>query len=94
MSDACPDTAVQIYVDKEGVITVNGQTTRPEDLLHALESLKPPPTEVCYARANPQGEPAPEATVAIEAIIALRLPVAFYSDRTFRERVKLPANYD
>jgi hypothetical protein len=89
MSEGCPDSGVRIYVDDRGVITVNGQIVRPADLRQALASLKPPPTEVCYSRAKPQGEPPPEATVAIEAIIALRLPVAFYTDGTFRKRVKL-----
>jgi hypothetical protein len=88
MSDGCPDSGVRIYVDAAGTITVNGQIVRAADLPQALASLKPHPTEVCYSRANPQGEPRPESIAVMEAIVALRLPVGFYTDGTFKTRVK------
>jgi len=89
MSDGCPDSGVRIYVDAAGTITVNGQIVRAADLPQALASLKPHPTEVCYSRANPEGEPPAESMAVMEAIIALRLPVGFYTDGTFKTRVKL-----
>jgi hypothetical protein len=89
MSEDCPETGVRIYVDAAGVITVNGHVVSAADLSHVLISLKPAPTEVCYSRANAQGEPPPGATAVMEAIISLRLPVALYTDGTFKTRVKL-----
>jgi hypothetical protein len=87
-SEGCPDSAVRIYVDGGGVITVNGQVASVADLPQKLSSLKPRPTEVCYSRANAQGEPPPEVMAVIQAIMALRVPVSFYTDKTFKTRVK------
>ena len=89
ISEGCPDSGVRIYLDAAGVITVNGHVVPPADLPQALASLKPQPTEVCYSRANAQREPPPGAMAVMEAIIALRLPVGFYTDGTFKTRVKL-----
>ena len=89
MSEGCPDSGVRIYLDAAGVITVNGHVVPPADLPQALASLKPQPTEVCYSRANAQGEPPPGAMAVMEAIIALRLPVSLYTDGTFKTRVNL-----
>jgi hypothetical protein len=77
-------------VDGAGVITVNGRAALPADLRQVLAALKPAPTEVCYSRANPHGEPPPHAMAAMEAIAGLRLPIAFYTDASFETRVKLP----
>ena len=89
MSEECPDSGVRIYLDAAGVITVNGHIVPAAGLPQTLASLKPQPTEVCYSRANAQGEPPPGAMAVMEAIIALRLPVGFYPDGTFKTRVKL-----
>jgi hypothetical protein len=87
-SEGCPGSAVRIYVDSAGVITVNGQIASVADLPQTLSSLKPRPTEVCYSRADAQGEPPPEVMAVIQAIMALRVPVSFYTDKTFKTRVK------
>ena len=87
-SEGCPDSAVRIYVDGAGVITVNGQVASVADLPQTLSSLKPRPTEVCYSRANAQGEAPPEVMAVIQAIMALQVPVSFYTDKTFKTRVK------
>jgi hypothetical protein len=87
-SAGCPDSAVRIYVDGVGVITVNGRVVSVADLSQTLSSLKPRPTEVCYSRASAQGEPPPEVMPVIQAIMALRVPVSFYTDKTFKTRVK------
>jgi hypothetical protein len=76
-------------VDAAGVITVNGEVVPAADLRVALASLKPQPTEICYSRANLQGEPPPEVMAVMKAIIAWGLPVGFYTDGTFKTRVKL-----
>ena len=87
-SEGCPDSAVRIYVDGAGVVTVNGQVVGVADLSETLLSLKPRPTEVCYSRANAQGEPPAEVMTVIKAIMVLRVPVSFYTDKTFKTRAK------
>lgn|SRR5215472_5940668 len=87
-SEGCPDSAVRIHVDGAGVITVNGQVVSVADLPETLSSLKPRPTEACYSRANAQGEPPAEVMAAIKAIMALQVPVSFYTDKTFKTRAK------
>src|SRR5207244_11678191 len=79
-----------------GVITVSGHVVPDAHLPQALASLKQQPTEICYSRANAQGEPPPGTMAVMEAIIALRLPVSLYTDGTFKSRVnlqmRLPSN--
>jgi hypothetical protein len=89
MTDACPESGVRIYVDGAGVITVNGHLVPAANLSAALASLRPKPTEVCYSRANAQGEPPPGAMEVMAAVVSLQLPVSFYTDGTFKTRVKL-----
>jgi hypothetical protein len=89
VSESHPTSIVRIYVNAGGVITVNGNIVSAANLNHSLQSLKPTPTEVWYSRANVQGEPPPGGMAVMEAIVALRLPVAFYTDETFKTRVKL-----
>ena len=87
-SEDCPDSAARIYMDGVGVIAVNGQVVSVADLPQTLSSLKPRPTEVCYSRANVQGEPPPAVMAVIQAIMALHVPVSFYTDKSFKTRVK------
>jgi hypothetical protein len=75
-------------MDGVGVIAVNGQVVSVADLPQTLSSLKPRPTEVCYSRANVQGEPPPAVMAVIQAIMALHVPVSFYTDKSFKTRVK------
>jgi hypothetical protein len=75
-------------VDGAGVITVNGQVASVTNLPQTLSSLKPRPPEVCYSRANAQGEAPPQVMEVIQAIMALRVPVSFYTDKTFKTRAK------
>jgi hypothetical protein len=89
VSEGRPASIVRIYVNAGGVITVNGRVVGAANLKQALESLKPTPTEVWYSRANAQGEPPAGGMAVMEAIVAMRLPVAFYTDDTFKTRVKL-----
>ena len=87
--EGCPDSAVRIYLDVAGFITVNGHVVRAADLSQAVISLKPSPSAVCFAPVDPLSQPSPEAVAVIKAIIALRLPTLFYTDGTFTERVRL-----
>ena len=87
-SEGCPDSAARIYVDSTGVVTVNGQVASVADLSETLSALKPRPTEVCYSRVNAPGEPPAEVMAVIKAIMALRVPVSFYTDKTFKTRAK------
>jgi hypothetical protein len=91
MAEGCPDSGVDIYLNASGVVTVNGRAVPVADLKQMLAALKPTPTEVCYSRANPEGEPPPQEKAVMDAIVGLRLPVGFYTDSTFKARVKLRA---
>src|SRR5580704_2884768 len=87
-SDACPESAVRIYVDNVGVVRVNGTVVPAELLKQVLISLKPKPTEICVAPTNPPPRFAtsPEAAAALAASEALKVPTTFYLDATFRTR--------
>jgi hypothetical protein len=87
--ERCPDSAARIYLDVAGFITVNGNVVRVADLSQAVTSLRPSPSGVCFAPVDPLSQPRPEAIAVINAIIALRLPVRFYTDGTFTERARL-----
>jgi hypothetical protein len=89
----CPDTAVRIYLDAAGFITVNGNTVTPENLSQTVASLKP--REVCFAPVDPNAQPRPEITTVFRTITELKLPVYLYTDRTYQTRVRrnmLPSN--
>ena len=80
----CPQTAVRVYVDAVGIITVNDTVVRTADLRRTLASLKPPPAEACYAYADTQNKVPPEAGIALRALAAQRLPITLYTDNTFK----------
>jgi hypothetical protein len=84
--EGCPDSAVRIYLDAAGFITMDGHVVLPADLPQAVKSLKPYPSRVCFAPVDPGSQPRPEALAVIKAIIVLRLPVDFYTDGTFTTR--------
>jgi hypothetical protein len=90
-SDACPESAVRIYVDNVGVVRVNGTVVPAELLKQVLISLKPKPTEICVAPTNPPPRFAtsPEAAAALAASEALKVPTTFYLDATFRTRTQI-----
>jgi hypothetical protein len=90
-SDACPMSAVRIYVDNLGVVRVNGAVVPTELLKQMLISLKPKPTEICVAPTHPPPWFAtpPEARAALDASEALGVPISFYFDATFRTRTRI-----
>jgi len=89
MPDECPSTAVRIFVAAQGEVRLNGSPVEVAKLEAAVKALSPAPTAVCYSRANAQGEPPAAAMDVIKVIMALRLPVAFFTDETFKVPVKL-----
>jgi hypothetical protein len=93
-SDACPESAVRIYVDNVGVVRVNGAVVPTELLKQVLVSLKPKPSEICFTPAFPGFPmvPPPDAVAAVAAVDAseaLGVPISFYPDATFKTRLRL-----
>jgi hypothetical protein len=93
-SDACPKSAVRIYVDDIGFVRVNGAVVPPELLKQMLVSLKPKPTEICVAPVHPPQMLTPtKAAAALDASEALGVPISFYLDATYKTRLlTLPSN--
>jgi biopolymer transport protein ExbD len=81
-------TAARVFVSADGVVSLNGNATPIGSLLAALMKLSI--QSVCYSRENPQApEPHPVALQALDAIMQLKLPVAFYWDADFQQRVHI-----
>ena len=79
-------TSARVFVSAKGVVSLNGIVTPIDALLPALQKLHI--QEVCYSRENPQAfEPHPVALKALDAVTRLKLPIAFYWDAAFQERV-------
>ena len=92
-AERCPDTAVRVYLDAVGFITVNGHTVLPEDLSHTVASLKP--REICFAPVDLNVKPRPEIRAVFKTVTDLKVPVYLYTDGTFHTRsisTVLPSN--
>jgi hypothetical protein len=89
-SAACPKTGARIVVTASGSISLNGKPVPVENLGATLNALVPRPTEVCYFREKAIGPPPADVSTAVSAIIAAHLPVSFYSDASFANRVGMP----
>ncbi len=87
-SNPCPESGVRLFITSDGTVTLNGGTIEVGALHDALLALNPTPTVVCYSRDNATGEPPAAATQAMDAIIELQLPVALYTDSTFKTAVQ------
>ncbi|MEZ5498861.1 MAG: hypothetical protein R3E77_05440 [Steroidobacteraceae bacterium] len=86
---ACPATGARLYVTSTGIVTLNGDVVDVNAVKEALANIDPPPTVACYSRDAAAGEPHPATSQVIDAIIAQQLPVAFYTDNTFKIAVKM-----
>jgi hypothetical protein len=84
---SCHKLGAKVHVSGAGLITLNGETVAAAELARTISELSPKPSEVCYVRGDPQGEPPPEALEALEAIMAVGLPVALFTDATFSQRI-------
>jgi hypothetical protein len=88
---ACPKTGARVLVTALGNVTVNGVVVPVDNLAMALNALTPRPTEVCYFREKPKGEPPAAVRIAVNAIISTQLPISFYADASFSTRVGMPS---
>jgi hypothetical protein len=84
----CPDSGVRIYLDRHGKVTVNGKSVGLENLGGTLAAIQPRPTVVCYSRDDLQREPPAQASAVMSAIMSLRLPIGFFTDKTYRTPVQ------
>jgi hypothetical protein len=93
-SDDCPESAVRIHVDPLGLVRVNGAVVPPGLLKQMLASLKPKPTEICFASVRLFTMLTPtEAAAALDASETLGVPMSFYDDATYKTRyLTLPSD--
>ena len=91
-SGACPKTGAKVLVTALGNVTLNGAVVPVDSLAAAISALAPRPTEVCYFREKPKGEPPAAVRIAVNAIISTHLPISFYSDASFTSRVGMPSH--
>ena len=89
MDGSCPESGVRIYLDRHGKVKVNGKPVSLDSLAGTLAAIQPRPTVVCYSRDDPQLEPPAQAATVMQAIMALRLPVGFFTDSTFKTPVRV-----
>ena len=87
--EGCPDGGGRVFLLANGNVTLNGKPVGAGDFARRLSELKPRPSEICYSRENPTREPPPEMRTIVDAIIAMQLPVSFYTDSSFSKRVSL-----
>jgi hypothetical protein len=86
----CPKTGARVLVTAMGIVTVNSKVVPVDNLGAVLNGLAPRPTEVCYFREKPKGEPPAAVKIAVNAIISTHLPISFYSDASFAHRAEMP----
>ena len=91
-SGACPTTGAKVLVTALGNVTLNGAVVPVDSLAAAISALAPRPTEVCYFREKPKGEPPAAVRITVNAIISTHLPISFYSDASFTSRVGMPSH--
>jgi hypothetical protein len=91
-ANACPKTGAKVLITALGNVTLNGTLVPVDKLAAALNALAPRPTEVCYFRERPKGEPPAAVRIAIGGIMSTRLPIWFYSDASFSSRVGMPSH--
>lgn len=91
-ANPCPRTGAKVLVTALGNVTLNGTLVPADNLAAALNALTPRPTEVCYFREKSKGEPPVAVRVAVNAIISVHLPISFYSDASFANRVGMPTH--
>ncbi len=79
--------SLKIYVDKTGQITLNEQPTSTDQLDHKLKLLKEQNGIVFYSRDDATSAPTEQAMNVIKLIVANKLPIRLYTDRTFTQPV-------
>lgn len=79
---------IKVYVDKSGKITAGGNSTDLVSLDSAFHKLKNTGGTVYYSRDQVQAEPPAESMKVIELVAKYRLPVKFFTDKTFTQAVE------
>jgi len=88
----CPAAAVRVFLNGAGSVLLNGRQIEADRLSKELASIKPRPELICYSRDMAWAKPPATVEVVLDALIALQLPIRFYSDATFS--TPSPANLD
>ena len=78
---------IKVYVDKTGKITAGGNPTDLVSLDSAFSKLKKTKGTVYYSRDQVQGDAPAESKRIIELVAKYRLPVKFFTDKTFTQDV-------
>ncbi|MEO8771212.1 MAG: hypothetical protein ABI402_14050 [Ferruginibacter sp.] len=78
---------IKVYVDRTGKITAGGNPTDLVSLDSAFNTLKKNKGTVYYSRDQVQGDPPAESMKVIELVAKYRLPVKFFTDKTFTQDV-------
>jgi hypothetical protein len=88
VNQSCPSSGIRVAVFANGTIQVNGAPVKLPQFASVLGALAAGATAVCLHRQNPDApEPHPNMLKVLDAVIALKLPVAFYWDPGFQKRV-------
>lgn len=86
ISDVDP---IKIYVNKKGKIFANEKKITLTDLDQTLAMQKEKNGGVYYSRANTAGEPPAESMQVIKLVIKHKLPIRFFTDRSFTTPAKV-----
>ena len=88
VNQVCPPSGIRVAVFSNGNIQINGALVNLPQVSSVLRTAAPRAKEVCVHRENPDApEPHPNMLKVLDAIIELKLPVAFYWDAEFQKRV-------
>jgi uncharacterized protein YcfL len=80
---------IKVFVDKSGLITLNGNPSSLSMLDSSFKKLELSKGVVYYSRDNVEARPPEESMQVMELIIKYSLTVKFYTDKTFTQTVKL-----
>jgi hypothetical protein len=85
----CPAAAgIRIGVFYDGRVEINGTSISTASLSSRLDDLRRPDSLICLHRETPEAEePPPNMFPVLNAVIARKLPVAFFWDAAFKRRV-------
>ena len=78
---------LKIVVKADGTIFADGAQSDLADLSRRLDVLKEKKGVVWYHRANPGGEPHPQAMATIKLVADKQLPIAMFLKEDFSERM-------
>jgi len=88
----CPKSAVRVFVTATGGVVLNGRSIEANCFGAELTLVKPQPIMVCYSRESFHGKPPPTVPSVLDATMALKVPIRFYTDSTFVTPASLKMN--